>query len=131
MVEGMTKVERIIPILNVRDVGASLTFYVDVLGFDRSWHWGHPPTFGGVLAGHAEIQFCLNGQGGPGTWLSIWVDDVDAWFERLRSSDVDIRQPPTTFPWGVRELNVADPDGHRIRFSTATDAPADDAEFPA
>jgi uncharacterized glyoxalase superfamily protein PhnB len=55
---------------------------------------------------------------------------VDAWYERLRSKAVDIRQPPTTMPWGVRELNVADPDGHRIRFSTATDAPSDDADLP-
>jgi catechol 2,3-dioxygenase-like lactoylglutathione lyase family enzyme len=128
--DPVPKVERIVPILNVRDVAASLKFYVDVLGFDRSWHWGHPPTFGGVHAGEAEIQFCLDGQGGPGTWLAIWVDDVDAWYERLRAKQVDIRQPPTNFPWGVRELNVADLDGHRIRFSTATHAPADSADFP-
>jgi catechol 2,3-dioxygenase-like lactoylglutathione lyase family enzyme len=124
------RVNQVIPILNVRDVAASLKFYVDVLGFDRPWHWGDPPTFGGVRAGDLEIQFCLNGQGGPGTWMAIWVDDVDAWYERLRSRQVDIRQPPTNFPWGVRELNVADLDGHRIRFSTATHAPPDDAEFP-
>jgi catechol 2,3-dioxygenase-like lactoylglutathione lyase family enzyme len=123
------KVKQIIPILNVRDVAASLTFYVDVLGFDRPWHWADPPTFGGVRAGDSEIQFCLNGQGNPGTWLAIWVDDVDAWYERLRLRQVDIRQPPTNFPWGVRELNVADLDGHRLRISTATDAPPDNAEF--
>jgi catechol 2,3-dioxygenase-like lactoylglutathione lyase family enzyme len=124
------KVEQIIPILNVRDVAASLNFYVDVLGFDRSWHWGDPPTFGGAHADGSEIQFCLNGQGGPGTWLAIWVDDVDAWHERLRSKGVDIRQAPTNFPWGVRELNVADLDGHRLRFSSATDGPPDHAAFP-
>ena len=127
----MPKVEQIIPILNVRDVGASLRFYVDVLGFDRPWHWGDPPSFGGVHADDSEIQFCLNGQGGAGTWFAIWVDDVDAWYERLRSRAVDIRQAPVTFPWGVRELNIADPDGHRIRFSTATDAPPDATEFPS
>ena len=126
----MPTVDRVIPILNVRDVAASLTYYVDVLGFQRAWHWGDPPTFGGVLAGRAEIQFCQNCQGGPGNWLSIWVDDVDAWYERLRSRDVDIRQAPTTFSWGVRELNVADPDGHRIRFSTATHGAPDDAQLP-
>ena len=128
--DRVTHVERIIPILNVRDVEASLKYYVEVLGFDHPWHWGHPATFGGVGADGSEIHFCLNGQGNPGTWLAIWVDDVNALYERLRSRPVDIRQPPTTFPWGVRELNIADPDGHRIRFSTATDAPPDDREFP-
>ncbi len=127
----MTGIERVIPILNVRDVAASLAYYVDVLGFEEPWHWGHPPTFGGVRSGDHEIQFCLDGQGSPGTWMAVWVDDVDALHERLRTRDVDVRQAPTTFPWGVRELNVADPDGHRIRFSTATRAAPDDAPFPS
>lgn len=101
-------------------MAATLAYYVDVLGFGHSWAWGDPPTFGGVVTGHAEIQFCQDGQGNAGTWFSVWVDDVDELYERLRSRNVDIRQPPTTFEWGVRELNVADPDGHRIRFSTGT-----------
>ena len=59
--------------------------------------------------------------------MAIWVDDVDRLHEDLATAGVDIRQRPTTFAWGVREMNVADPDGHRIRFSTPTDQPADDA----
>ena len=44
----MPKFDQVIPILNVSDVSASLAFYTEVLGFEESWHWGHPPTFGGV-----------------------------------------------------------------------------------
>ena len=29
------------------------------------------------------------------------------------------------FAWGVREMNVGDPDGHRLRFSAGTDQPGD------
>jgi catechol 2,3-dioxygenase-like lactoylglutathione lyase family enzyme len=119
------RVQHVVPILNVRDVPASLTWYVDVLGFGLSWSWGEPATYGGVVSGRAEIQFCQDGQGGPGTWVAVWVDDVDALHDRLRERGVDIRQPPTTFEWGVREMNVADPDGHRIRFSTGSDGPPD------
>ena len=118
-------VQHVVPILNVRDVAASLAYYVDVLGFQLSWAWGEPPTYGGVVSGRAEIQFCQDGQGGSGTWVAVWVDDVDALYERFLDRDVDIRQPPTTFEWGVREMNVADLDGHRIRFSTGSDAPPD------
>ena len=75
------------------------------------------------------MQFCQDGQGGPGTWFSVWVDDVDALHERLAARDVDVRQPPTTFVWGVRELNVADPDGHRIRFSMRTTAEPDGVDL--
>jgi len=125
----ITAVRHVVPILNVHDVAKTLTYYVDVLGFDHSWSWGDPPTFGGVVSGHAEIHFCQDGQGGAGTWIAVWVNDVDELYERLRSRDVDIRQPPTTFAWGVRELNVADPDGHRIRFSTGTRAESDGVDL--
>jgi catechol 2,3-dioxygenase-like lactoylglutathione lyase family enzyme len=126
----MTRFTAVVPILSVRDVEASLRFYVDLLGFQRPWWWGEPATFGGAYAGEHEVQFCQGRQGQPGTWISVWVDDVDALHERLRTLDVDIRQAPSTYPWGVRELNVADPDGHRIRFSTASRGPIDDVRFP-
>jgi catechol 2,3-dioxygenase-like lactoylglutathione lyase family enzyme len=129
-VPGRTRFTAVVPILNVRDVEASLRFYVEVLAFERPWWWGDPPTFGGAFAGDHEVQFCQDGQGAPGTWISVWVDDVDALHERLLGQRVDIRQAPSTFPWGVRELNVADPDGHRIRFSTASRGPVDDVAFP-
>ena len=127
----MPSLHVVVPILNVKDVPASLAYYVDVLGFGEPWGWGEPATFGGVrTAGGHEIQFCEDGQGHPGTWLSVWVDDVDALHALYRARDVDVRQQPTTFPWGVREMNVADPDGHRIRFSTPDHGPADDRPFP-
>jgi catechol 2,3-dioxygenase-like lactoylglutathione lyase family enzyme len=115
----------IVPILCVRDVAASIAYYRDRLGFTDEWSWGDPPTFGGVRRDDIEIQLCLNSQGNPGTWLSIWVDDVDGLYLDLLVHQADIRQPPTTFEWGVRELNVADPDGHRIRFSQPTRLPPD------
>jgi uncharacterized glyoxalase superfamily protein PhnB len=117
----MPTLHSVVPILNVKDVPATLEYYVDVLGFERPWGWGDPATFGGVrTAGDHEVMFCQDCQGQSGTWLSVWVDDVDALRARYAAAGVDIRQEPTTFPWGVREMNVADPDGHRIRFSMST-----------
>jgi uncharacterized glyoxalase superfamily protein PhnB len=72
-----------------------------------------------------EIQFCKDGQGCPGTWISIWVDDVDGFYEDMKRRGANIRQAPTNFEWGVREKNVEDLDGHRLRFGMATDQPAD------
>jgi uncharacterized glyoxalase superfamily protein PhnB len=123
---AMPRLHAVVPILNVKNVPASIAYYVEVLGFERPWGWGEPATFGGVRThGDHEIQFCQDCQGNPGTWLSVWVDDVDALHTRFAAAAVDIRQEPTTFPWGVRELNVADPDGHRIRFSMPTSEPPD------
>ena len=40
-VQGATCVEAIIPILNVRNLAASIGYYVDTLGFKLDWQ-GHP-----------------------------------------------------------------------------------------
>ena len=29
-----------------------------------------------------------------------------------------MRHPPTNYPWGARELQVTDPDGHVLRFGS-------------
>ena len=121
----MATFEEITPILNVRDVATSIRYYIERLGFTTSWEWGDPPTFGAVRRDGLEVQFCYDGQGCPGTWISIWVSDVDELYEDLVRLGAEIRQPPTNFEWGVREVNVADPDGHRIRFGMSTDQPAD------
>jgi hypothetical protein len=55
---GKPKFEQVTPILSVRDVGASIGYYLDRLGFEESWQWGHPPTFGGVSHNNIEIFFC-------------------------------------------------------------------------
>ena len=47
----------------------------------------------------------------PGTrWTGVWVDDPDAWHERLRAMDVEVSEPVNE-PWGVRLVRVVDPEG--------------------
>jgi uncharacterized glyoxalase superfamily protein PhnB len=126
----MPRIDYVVPILRVADVAASIAYYRERLGFESDWRWGDPPGFGGVRRDAIEVFFCRECQGAPGTWMSFWVDDVDAMYEELRERGADIRQSPTNFEWGVREMNVQDPDGHRIRFSVSTDEPADGVPFP-
>ena len=113
------------PILSVKSVPASIDHYVKVLGFNKNWDWGDPPTFGSVSRDDVCIFFCQGAQGQPGNWVSIFVKDVDALFEEYTQSGAKIRQPPTNFPWGMREMNIEDPDGHRLRMGAGTEEPAD------
>lgn len=108
---------------------ASVAYYRERLGFEPTFAYGDPPGFGGVQRDGVEVFFCREGQGNPGTWMSLWVDDVDALHEEFRQRGAEIRQPPTTFDWGVREMNVGDPDGHRLRFSMPTRGPSDGVPF--
>jgi uncharacterized glyoxalase superfamily protein PhnB len=115
---GVNRFESAIPILNVANVLASIDYYVDKLGFEKEWEWGSPPTFASVRRDEVRIFMCQDGQGQPGTWMSIFVQDVDALYEDYRRRGVKIPEPPTTFPWHVREMLVEDPDGHCLRIGS-------------
>jgi catechol 2,3-dioxygenase-like lactoylglutathione lyase family enzyme len=112
---NVNRFEHIIPILNVKSVPASIAYYVDKLGFEKKWDWGEPVDFACVGRDQVELFFCQGGQGAPGTWISIFVQDVDALYDDYRARGAIIRTPPTDYPWGVREMNVEDLDGHRLR----------------
>ena len=108
--------ECLTPILYVRDFAEAMNYYTEKLLFERLWDWGDPPSFGAVRLGKVEIFFCLGGQGHPGTWLSIFMDDVDDYYERIRQLGAEVIHGPKDEPWGVREIHVRDPNQHVIRF---------------
>jgi hypothetical protein len=110
LVTGLT------PILYASQFQPLMDYFVERLGFRKLWDWGSPPTFGGVARDHAEIFLCQGGQGQPGTWLSIFVDDVDELHEELVRRKATVKIPPTNESWGMREMQVECPDGHIIRF---------------
>jgi uncharacterized glyoxalase superfamily protein PhnB len=74
---------------------------------------------------------CQDGQGQPGTWMSIFVQDVDALYEDYRRRGAMIPEPPENFPWGVREMLVKDPDGHCLRIGSNATGEDDDAHTDA
>ena len=123
------KFESLAPIFCVQNVPASIEHYVNVLGFEKAWDWGEPATFGCVCRDEIAIFLCENGQGQPGTWLSIFVDDVDALYAEYQRSGANIRQPPTDFQWGIREMNIEDIDGHRLRIGHGIDTPSDNVNI--
>ena len=126
----MVRITATNPILRVADVGASIRYYVEQLGFSLQFSWGEPLSFAGVARDGFEVMLCLEGQGQPGTWFTAWVDDVDALHQEYVASGADVRRAPVDLPWGVREMNVADPDGHRIRFSTSSGRDAEPLDDP-
>ena len=111
----LMKFDKAIPILYSSNVAASIAYYTGVLEFEEKWGWEDPPTFGGVSKDCVEIFFCERGQGSPGTWLSLFVDDVDEYYDKIKAKGAKILSPPESMEWNVREMLVEDPDGHRIR----------------
>lgn len=124
--QSPNRFESAVPIFNVKNVPASIAYYVETLGFRKEWDWGAPATFACVYRDEVRIFLCQDGQGAAGMWLSVFVADVDALYEDYRQKGAIIRQAPTNFPWGVREMNIEDPDGHRLRIGSDASGPSDD-----
>ena len=114
------KFDKAIPILYSKDVSKSVAYFIDQLKFEDKWEWGSPPTFAGVYRDRVEIFFCKEGQGSPGAWLSLVVDNVDEYYESIKNSGAKILTKPDTKEWNMREMLVECPDGHIIRFGHNT-----------
>lgn len=116
------------PIFATASVESSIQFYKEVLGFETSWTWGEPPTFGCASWGGASIMFCLQPDlaskvEGHQHWVK--VDEVDELYERHVQNGAMIVSPIEDKPWGVREYVVRDPSGYHLRFAGS---PASSAE---
>ncbi len=111
------------------DIRATLAFYKDVLGFESSWTWGEPPSFGSVTLGGVTIMFNLQPDlaaviQGHQHWVK--VDDVDSLYKLHRDRGAKIVTEIGDKPWGVREYVVEDLNGYHLRFAGAlsSEAPA-------
>jgi hypothetical protein len=104
------------PILQVKDFSEAMNYYTQKLLFKRLWDWGTPPNFGAVGLGKIEIFFCLREQGNAGTWLTVLLDDVDDYYDRISVLGAEVVEMPANRPWNIREMLVRDPNGHVIRF---------------
>ena len=109
-----TRVETMFPILNVRSVTASIRYYVEVLGFKLDWNG---PAYASVSLDKHAIMLCEGGQGHPGTWIWIGVENVEALFAYYCARGASIHQELTNYSWAY-EMRIEDPDGHILRFGS-------------
>jgi hypothetical protein len=80
--------------------------------------WGSQ-DFTCVTRDGATIYLCRGGQGQPGTWAWIGVEDVALLYDEYRATGASIRMTPRNHVWAY-ELQVEDPDGHVLRFGSDT-----------
>ncbi len=128
------------PYLCVDGAAAAIQFYSEVLGATERMRM---PAPGGKL-GHVEMQigdslimlsdeFPEMGQvspttvGGSPVVISVYVDDVDAVFERAQQAGASIVRPPEDQFYGDRAAQFNDPFGHRWSIAThIEDVPPDE-----
>jgi catechol 2,3-dioxygenase-like lactoylglutathione lyase family enzyme len=119
--------------LQVHDPEAALGFYRDQLGLDvrndvanEGFRWitvGSPeqPDVAIVLTNYVhggpddgEAMAALLAKGAL-NGVHFRTDDLDATFEKLRDSGVEVVQEPTDQFWGTRDCAVRDPSGNLVR----------------
>ena len=113
------KTTSVSPILQVADLKQSLSFYCDVLGFTKEFAYGEPPFYGGVKLGEVILHLCTSaendGRRGRGS-AYVFCDEVDAYYGEVTGRGVEVTSRLETYPYGMRDFQVKDPDGNLICF---------------
>ncbi|MDH3206697.1 MAG: VOC family protein [Gemmatimonadota bacterium] len=118
------------PLLFVRDIGRSIQFYTDALGFEVV----------GKAEGEDGIFWCRLRRGGacfmmqqldsgadlatppaPSVGFYFVCDDVDEVFAEFARRGLALDAPAEAY-YGMRQLSVPDPDGYGVIFESPTEA---------
>jgi catechol 2,3-dioxygenase-like lactoylglutathione lyase family enzyme len=104
-------VNEVVPILRVADGEASAEWYAR-LGFEVEWRHRFDegmPLFMSLRGGDWRIFLSEHTGDAPGpAVIYLFADDTDAIAESLG-------QQAESQPWGLREIELTDPDGNRLR----------------
>ena len=112
------------PILQVSDLGRSLGFYRDLLGFELTYAFPSEdePQFVSLALTGGKLG--LGGSPGPvqsgSTSIWLYTDDVDDAVADLRAAGVEVVAEPEGQPWGERVASGADPDGFVVHIGAAS-----------
>jgi PhnB protein len=120
---------RVTPYLLYHDCDAAIDFLTSAFGFtervrmsgeDGKTNHAELDLEGGVIMlGNPGDDFKSPNELGGRTQLTyIYVDDVDAHFERAKAAGADIQREPEDQFYGDRMYAVHDPEGHSWSFAT-------------
>ena len=102
--------------IGVTDMSASCAFY-EALGFDLRYGGpGEGFTSYRVGDGYLNLQLVDAVETAWGRFI-VYVDDVDAIYERARAAGYEPAGAPADAPWGERYFHADDPDGHEVSFA--------------
>lgn len=107
-------------VLAVPDVTRTARWWTEAMGFTL---WMEPDGWKFVRRGGCSIMLGECPEAIPPAELGdhsyfayVVLDDLDAYHAEIAGNDVDILSGPVDKPWGMREMAVRTPDGHRVMF---------------
>jgi catechol 2,3-dioxygenase-like lactoylglutathione lyase family enzyme len=108
-----------ISVFTARDIGESLAYYRDKLGFTIAFEYGTPTFYAGVCRDTVTLHLISASQTPrlPGNGaVAIAVLDVDALHVELVTRGARVVKPPKDYDYGLRDFDVADLDGNMLFF---------------
>ena len=111
------KITQTIPVLPSSDFDRTSRFYA-LVGFSET---GRYPDYLILKCVEEEIHFFLEegdhtyGHGHSHFSSYIRADGLDTLYEALKSAGVELNAPSAR-PWGMKEMEIIDPDGSLLRF---------------
>ncbi len=109
------KMNRLIPMLPVRHMPASVAFY-EKLGFsveNRNDQWGFAMLRFGDCRLMVDQSINRDRSAPRQSVVYLYPDDIEAYHRHVRSSGLEIPDLDTTF-YGMTEFRLDDPDGNRL-----------------
>ena len=110
------KMNRLIPMLPVRNMPASVDFYCKMLGFEvetRNDNWG----WAMLRFDDCRLMVDQSINAHPGQFrdaiLYLYPDDIEEYHHSIRRNGLAIPDLTVTF-YGLTEFRVDDPDGNRL-----------------
>jgi catechol 2,3-dioxygenase-like lactoylglutathione lyase family enzyme len=117
---------KMIPLFKCSDMKGAVAFYTGILDFRIKFaNASAEDEVVDLVNGNAELQLTIHERRTLfGSVVNVWVDDVDARFEKYLSRGLDVsgkegspvHQGPLNQTWGTREFYVTDIDGNTLRF---------------
>ena len=114
--------------LTVRDLGLSVAWYRDALGFEVAREIVRDGKLSSVAVRAGNVRLLLNLDDGAkghdrakGAGLSLMLttrQSIDAIADRIRAHGGKLATEPADMPWGARVFRVLDPDGFAFAIST-------------
>lgn len=105
---------------------ATKDFYAGQLGFgvtfENEWYLllhtpGHSSEIAFLKPGlPTQAPIFQQSFNGRGVYLTIEMDEVDAWYETIKSKGIPITVEMKDEPWGDRHFAIIDPNGIGIDF---------------
>ncbi len=116
------------PVLEVEDLGQTLKYYTEKLGFVVDWIYGDPLDHASVSIGEQQGQ---NGHGSHGHiqlshagkpvntagWLYFHLrENIEQLYQIYKEKGVEFVSELAEMPWGMKEFTIKELNGHVFRF---------------